>query len=594
MEIKTALSKAYEYEDTLLFVDETITCYSEMLYQDMIPDQEYAQVRRAGYSSRCKTSSSDHNKLEMERSSRNVMMEADCTQKPNAFHCWLLAQLQNSTTTADGCVCHLDTTFGMSVDLDQLNSSADLDSSDWSNKSVLEEENDAFNATVYESCLYSEKQFRAGQNEMLSASRNYYDLYSTSSSQSSFCEDIGCSSSSKSGSETGTYDLSANQGFNARKQEGLNDKLKDRPGSWSDSGYSFTKSESDYSCFSSLSYGDSVPQFYQDTGVCCEKFGQSIKDVHQTDFDKICDNFSHVFIEETSAIEENVNKNYSGIENENASDDDVFGGENYNSEEKKILRELVNNPENKYETTKALSDISRSVPSKRHRLTANKFKKGFKLLCKKISEPLKVSRKGEAEKKRSEPKMHASIGEETAKDITAYVKLPTERPMQRANSYSSLFGRKGSLFTHAGVNEHALNKASSMFSLEHDRSFVEYESVKSNLETNERSTDSGKITAAPERGITTTPDRGYLKNWRMEDNAHLLSSSQSAARDDSTKQANSKLYSSSEALTRVKSPLLNGISGHCSKDYVLAPLEMKLNEQKSARTRQVRKLSDMI
>ncbi len=368
------------------------------------------------------------------------------------------------------------------------------------------------------------------------------------------------------------------------------DKLKDRLGSWSDSGYSYSKSDSDYSCFSSLSFGESVPQSYRDTGVYCEEISQDHDDFWQTEIkreiEKLSENLSEACLHHRNSSD--CIEVYSEENKENT----MFEEENFSSEEIKILHEIVNNPENKYETTQALSDICRDVPSKRNRSTPKKFKKAFKLLCKKISEPLKGARKNDAQRKGKQnlpdlsKRAMKTVSEKTdrhsPKDSRklSLFKSPTKN-IQRASSYSSLFGRKGSLFAYTEAGENSIDRSVSLFSLE-CKELLNDELY--NLESNKKSVY-----------ITISCEKIRNQQWSTcktaEDN--VMCSSQSESRKASFNQSNcseiSSCHSSLNTLEYFKKRC-----GFNKTETLIAPLQKKVSERRSSQVRQIRKISDII
>ena len=261
-------------------------------------------------------------------------------------------------------------------------------------------------------------------------------------------------------------------------------ELKSRAGSWSDSGYCCDKSDTDHSRFSSLSFSDCNTQRFNSEKAFSldfpqEKIGQEItsqidglsNDIHALDFVERAGSNSAAYA--------------NGYEFEVSPNLDMFRSEEFNSEELNILREIVNNPENMHETTKELSDISRDISSKDRmgkqvKLAIGKFfrkivgngkkhlatetyggeatRKRSEQLMSENSEQLKEERKLRKNiskslkgfRKQSPKSVLRKSGENSStKSQKHHLLSPNQldtRNIQRTNSYSSLFGQRGSLF----------------------------------------------------------------------------------------------------------------------------------------------------
>ena len=242
---------------------------------------------------------------------------------------------------------------------------------------------------------------------------------------------------------------------------GCGNDAKSRTGSWSDSGYCCDKSDSDNSRFSSLSFSacfDTEDYPNQDLG----EGWRNLKDEHCMENSK-------------TESGEQLNEHFSGLQN--------LDMEHYNEEELKVLHELMNNPENFHETTKELSDMARDVSSKR------KTSKTLSCIGRFFRNLVKSVRKCSTDNSRLKPSTTFELEDENRKanqrrwsirscpspfqKRSSSVKtngmflLPVNKErnesIQRANSYSSLFGRKGSLFSHTerSHNSHVVKRSES-------------------------------------------------------------------------------------------------------------------------------------
>ncbi len=362
-------------------------------------------------------------------------------------------------------------------------------------------------------------------------------------------------------------------------------ELNHRPGSWSDSGYSYNISESDYSRFSSLSFGEtSADRIYDNSDSdwrCCEDAIYDREICENERVDEICNDLSKLCCDyddsgeiATDCVERLVDNQVS-----------IFDVENYTPEERRILDEIAKNPDNKYVTTKALSDICRNVPSKSYNLLPKKLKKNFRTFCRKLSSGIKKNsvknknKSAELEKQRDFTKEKCDVTEHSSKistplmnafrkfrslssssrDLGQWPVKSSSKNMQRANSYSSLFGRKGSLFA-GTAGDVSVHRSVSLYSLEYQLTRDEMLDEMQQIE---------RQTSRCSKSCTELDSKTDACHCRAE----IQSTNQSECVDGSVHQ------STREKLSREQ------------YDIVVAPLQINVTEQRSAHTRQVRKLS---
>jgi len=244
---------------------------------------------------------------------------------------------------------------------------------------------------------------------------------------------------------------------------------KSRIGSWSDSGYCCDKSDSDNSRFSSLSFRG-----------CFGEYGDSNKEL-----EKLTDDNEGQYLENKLFV--NYFSLYQGDKNTGLEMPDIAC---YNEEEVKIFFELMNNPENFHETTKELSDMARDVKSRRQQPKAfSNIGRFFRNIVKTIRKCSEKRSKPKAEKRETKQRDGSGNRQHRSSSLRSYLspfqrrsssmelvskfRLPMKKSfrdtMKRASSYSSLFGRSGSLFAHMErkQNFHIVKRSESCDAIRH-------------------------------------------------------------------------------------------------------------------------------
>ena len=344
---------------------------------------------------------------------------------------------------------------------------------------------------------------------------------------------------------------------------------KCRVGSWSDSGYCCDKSDSDYSRFSSLSFRGCFGE-YDYSNQELEKLTYDNEDQYLES--KLCINSDNLY---------HCDKN-TGLEMPDIAC--------YNEEEVKIFFELMNNPENFHETTKELSDMARDVKSKRQqpKMFSNigRFFRNIVRNIRKCSEnrsKLKAETKeiqqrdGRGNRRSSSlrsypsPFQRRSSSVELVKKFRLPMKKSCRDTMKRASSYSSLFGRSGSLFAHMEQmrNFHIVKRSESCDAIQH-KAFPG--SAKNVLfDGVERNVDGFKTSCS-------TRDKSF-QGLRLAATGGISSEDDSCCR-------------------RAQSSIsCNGTCKQTQNQFIeselVAPLVINLNERRSAYTRRINKLKDI-
>ena len=498
-------TKAYECVDTLLFLDESIECYKQMLSEDIGSAKSPAvsiDFRR------------DRREKQVDIEHTNTSVCASESLKETEFRNWLedtLKPRENSTNLSQrrkDTFQEREPIFG-EFSGTEVNSKPNfprrnlefyqkkLDNNRFSSRkaelkvAANRRQFTKKNSPVFES-NYTNMEKNLYRND--DTSRNTESVLtnndsSINSSCRTFTSPFGEATCEKSFDEDNIFEDFGTDKFDGpccsifSPVSSINE-LKSRAGSWSDSGYCCDKSDTDHSRFSSLSFSDCNTQRFKCEKAFSfdfpeEKIGQEITsqidglsdDFHALDFIERADSHSAPYA--------------NGYEFEVSPTLGMFQSEEFNSEELNILREIVNNPENMHETTKELSDISRDISSKDRmgkqvKLAIGKFfrkivgngkkhlttetcggeaiKKKSEQLMSENCEPLKeerklrknISKSFKGFRKQSPKSVLRKFGENSStKSQKHHLLSPNELDtgkIQRTNSYSSLFGQRGSLF----------------------------------------------------------------------------------------------------------------------------------------------------
>lgn len=249
--------------------------------------------------------------------------------------------------------------------------------------------------------------------------------------------------------------------------------LASRSGSWSDSGYCCEKSDAETSRFSSLSFSERLntedcisedPCTSESSKSKCEEKSRKSAEYALEDCREFLANLQIPGEADPSDFRPNAS---------------VFDNEYYSPEEQKILEEIIANPKNFHETTKELSDIARDVSSKGWR---RKHAKAMSFVSQMFRRIVGNVRKHPADKSKQQPTANEFEGEndnrsksqrrfsirscsspfrkrssstKTSNRSLFSGGIGNKNTIQRVNSYSSLFGRKGSLFSHTERNQNS-------------------------------------------------------------------------------------------------------------------------------------------
>ena len=460
MRTNQGLSKAYECEDTLQFLDETLASYKQMLNKE----NAISRSNRAFPRDSCADNS--------EKQDGN---SSDSSRKEIAFKNWLQTVLTGSCSrevmdSGHSITCETSHYHTCGCDLQSYGFRRELDRTD-----VCRRKNGTFPASFFTECNLEKPDEKRFCEPLKSpchsfSLKNNYESSTISSSYSFNEEEHENSADDVFGS---IYD-SKFCGFQYEIGKSESGACKTRNGSWSDSGYCCDKSDSDNSRFSSLSFGDS----------------QKLKN------DDNIDSFSSEYLKQTNdqmiekkiaELSETIQRlSFNGdLKDAGELNEQVFDTEFYTAEELDILQELLKNPENSHETTKELSDIGRDISSngwkRRHakaKQTIGQFFRKFVGGIRKFSSEKQNSKTGRTAArysmdscrevslklgKRSKTRNRSRSLSPFLKNCrSSSVKTPKKKfslskrdnkKIHRASSYSSLFGRRGSLFSHYEQND---------------------------------------------------------------------------------------------------------------------------------------------
>ena len=508
MKASQGISKALEIEDSLMFYDETLACYKHMLKRDR------GKRRFENESSR------------EQRSFSQASLE--CSKKDLSFEKWLKAALQE-----EEAVSAVATELG----------SFEMEANTSPSVSVM---------TNYDKCIFSS------------------------------CSSIGKHSDCGLFQDNDTFQPNFGKCDYYLIPLKDDNSLKSRTGSWSDSGYCCDKSDSENSRFSSLSFSECLnAEDCYNPNSCAGEFSVE----------------NELYLTETESSEdvpEEYNDLFVGMQILGNSHgikepmERVFETEHYSAEELKILRELMSNPENFHETTKELSDIARDVSSKGWRRKRSKtigqfFRRIVGNLKKLSSEKNKLKPAAKefecgndyTEKHQrkfslrtcSSPFRKRSSSVKTPKKTVFSIGKGNKNTMQRANSYSSLFGRRGSLFSQTERNQNCyMVKRSKSYDTIRNEIFVDNRNDFENLQI---------------EALTANFDMACT----VEEKSQVSMNGCHARCDDDF---------SYEAATNISSnSSCDDVCRNINCYELVAPLTMNISEERSALTRKIKKLRDV-
>eukprot|EP00112_Aurelia_sp_Birch-Aquarium-sp1_P022557 Seg6395.2 transcript_id=Seg6395.2/GoldUCD/mRNA.D3Y31 product="hypothetical protein" protein_id=Seg6395.2/GoldUCD/D3Y31 len=499
-------TKAYESADTLLFLDESIECYKQMLSKDTA--SEKSPVVSIDFRT-------DRREKQVDIGHTNTFHCASESWKETEFRKWLEDTLKLKPT-ANLSQSRTDTLQARDLivgEFSQTEANSRLDLPRRDCEYYQNKHNNRFisrraefrvnanrrqftqkNSPVFESNYMNMENLYRNDNmaryaEAMLVNNDTSINSSCYSFTSPFCETV----LEKSFDEDNIFENFPTDKFDSPNCSifspvSSNNGLKSRPGSWSDSGYCCDKSDTDHSRFSSLSFSDcNTQRFKSENAFNFDLPQERINQESASQIDGLSDKFRDLdFVERAADFSDsNSAPSANGYEFEDLPALAMFQSEEFNSEELNILRELVNNPDNMHETTKELSDISRDISSKdrmrkQFKVAVGKFFRkivgnGKKRLATETcgeatrktsehstsghSEPLKeegklrknISKSLKGFRKQSPKSILRKFGENSSmksqKDSTSSFNNLDIKKIQRTSSYSSLFGQRGSLFS---------------------------------------------------------------------------------------------------------------------------------------------------